>query len=152
MTTADDEMIGRTFGKLKVLERSRTQPSDKFRKAVYTCECSCGRIICPGKIDATAIHLRQGKATDCWYLFRKSNPADNYEPPAPVTPEELKNYRDQHHWNTRHFAARTGYDQMRLIHCENGTQDIPKTLNILVRLMQDKERLEAELAAARGES
>lgn len=147
-----DKMVGRKFGNLTVVGRSSKTPTNKFRRIVYTCSCDCGQDICPGTVDVTGFELRQGTVTDCSQEVRRNHPADNYEPPAPLEPGELKSFRERHHWNTRHFSDRTGYSQLRLIHCENGTQEIPKTLNILVRLMQDKERLEAELAVARGET
>ena len=146
-----DKMIGREFGHLKVLARSSKTPINKFRRVVYTCSCNCGRDYCPGTVEVTGFELRQGTVLDCSQEVRRHHPADEYEPPKEMTPFELRMFRERHHWNTRHMADRTGYHQSRIIHCENGTQEIPKTLNILVRLMQDKERLEAELAAARGE-
>ena len=152
MWETDEEMIGKTFGDLTVIERSKTLPVNKHRRFVYTCSCNCGRDMCMKTVDVTGFELRQGTVTDCSQSFRKNNPANDYQPPKRLTAGELKNFRERHHWNTRHMADRTGYHQSRIIHCENGTQEIPKTLNILVRLMQDKERLEAELAAARGDS
>ena len=56
------EMKGRTFGRLKVLERHHSTP----KKVFWTCQCKCGKITV---VDGWS--LRSGETQSCGCLQRE---------------------------------------------------------------------------------
>lgn len=56
----DDNMIGKKFGKLLVLERAPKNPNLKSRCIRYTCKCDCGNIV-----EVNGNSLRTGHTTSC---------------------------------------------------------------------------------------
>ncbi len=55
--TKTHDMIGKTFGRLTVLERDRTVPAGKTK---YRCRCQCGTAK-----TVTGSHLREGTTVSC---------------------------------------------------------------------------------------
>lgn len=61
-----DEMVGRKFGRLTVLEYAGT---DKHRKAMWICECECGNISRP----IVGAYLKRGSTKSCGCLLSEIN-------------------------------------------------------------------------------
>ena len=147
----DINLAGKQFGDLQVIERSKENPVDPHGRAFFTCSCSCGRPNCERTVDVAGKDLRSGRITQCLFIRKNQHPEDNYEPPH-ISAQELEEFRKLHKWTIKQFAARLGYDRAIFSHIAAGRIEVPSRMALIVRLMQDKERLEAELAAARGES
>lgn len=64
-----DEMIGKKFGKLLVLERAPKNPNLKSRCKRYKCLCDCGQII-----EVNGNSLRTGHTTSCGCSRKTSAP------------------------------------------------------------------------------
>lgn len=58
-----NELVGLTFGRLTVVERSRASDG----KVAWRCSCSCG-----GEITTRADHLKKGRASSCGCKRRES--------------------------------------------------------------------------------
>jgi len=57
-----DNMIGKTFGKLKVIEFAKSKHSHKY----YKCECECGKIR-----EVSGPNLRSGNTSGCGSCNKK---------------------------------------------------------------------------------
>ena len=147
----DINLAGRQFGDLHVIERSKENPVDPHGRAIWTCSCHCGRPNCERTVDVAGKDLRSGRITQCLFIRNNQHPEDNYEPPQ-ISVQELEEFRKLHKWTIKQFAVRLGYETSILYKIHVGAHPVPDRMAIIVRLMQDKERLEAELAAARGEA
>lgn len=65
-------LVGRSFGKLKVLAKASTPVGVKSKGAYWTCVCACGKIL-----PISSTHLQRGKTKSCgcWRLvFSKKRP------------------------------------------------------------------------------
>lgn len=88
-------MTGRRFGRLTVCGRAG---STSDGKAIWMCECSCGRTIpYSGKT------LRSGWATSCGCLKRERTISRNWKHGRTSTPE----YRSYHHMVNRCYCTTT---------------------------------------------
>jgi hypothetical protein len=65
-----EDLTGRTFGRLTVLERS----GSRHKHAVWRCRCACGSMV-----DAVSNHLLSGKKKSCGCLV-----TDIHNPPGRV--------------------------------------------------------------------
>lgn len=63
----NDEMIGKKFGKLTVIELAPKNPNLKSRCKRYFCKCDCGKIV-----EVNGNSLRTGHTTSCG-CSRKDN-------------------------------------------------------------------------------
>ena len=66
-----DEMIGKRFGSLLVLERAKKDPTLASRCLRYKCQCDCGY-----KIEVNGNSLRSGHTTSCGCSRKQSNIVD----------------------------------------------------------------------------
>jgi DNA-binding transcriptional regulator YiaG len=76
--------------------------------------------------------------------WEKNEPKVPYTPPPPITPEELRQYRESKGWYQKHLAIRTGYSVNTIKHIELGVVNVSSMLSSMVHLMKENDRLTEE--------
>jgi len=80
-----------------------------------------------------------------WEVYWKNRePTIPYNPPPPITLEELKAFRESKGWFQKHLAIRTGYSAATIKHMESGDYKIPPMLSSMIRLMMEVDELKSE--------
>ena len=80
-----------------------------------------------------------------WEVYWKNRePTIPYDPPPPITREELVEYRKGKGWYQKHIAKRTGYSPATIKHMESGEYKIPPMLSSMIHLMREVDELRAE--------
>jgi DNA-binding XRE family transcriptional regulator len=81
-----------------------------------------------------------------WEVYwAKREPTIPYDPPPPITLEELKAFRESKGWFQKHLAKRTGYSPETIKHMERGSYKIPPMLSSMIHLMKEVDELKAEI-------
>ena len=82
-----------------------------------------------------------------WEVYwQKREPTIPYDPPPPITPEEMRAFRESKGWFQKHLAKRTSYSIHTIKHMEQGLTPISPTLSSMIRLMMEVDELKEENA------
>jgi DNA-binding XRE family transcriptional regulator len=80
-----------------------------------------------------------------WEVYWKNRePKVPYDPPPPITVEEMKAFRESKGWFQKHLAIRTGYSPATIKHMESGGYEIPPMLSSMIHLLREVDELRAE--------